>query len=165
MTNAWLQVTVLAHANTNLQSPDVFYFGNAVGDSGDSPTDAMVNATDQIEVRANAGTGVPITDPYDYNRDGNVDTTDELVARQNQTYFLSALQLITVPGIAGLLPTDEAANSPASSSSAVPGAVLRAAFTLAAAAAIPALSRWTTFRRRRRCPDSPSRIPGADVCG
>jgi len=37
VTNQWLQVTVLATANTGLAAPDVFYFGNAIGDSGNSP--------------------------------------------------------------------------------------------------------------------------------
>ena len=33
--NEWLQVTVKANANTGLVSDDVFYFGNAVGETGD----------------------------------------------------------------------------------------------------------------------------------
>jgi hypothetical protein len=43
----WLQVTVLADANTGLLTPDVFYFGSAIGDSGNSATDVFVNGACQ----------------------------------------------------------------------------------------------------------------------
>ncbi|KKL81390.1 hypothetical protein LCGC14_1995200, partial [marine sediment metagenome] len=33
----------------------------------------------------------------DYNRDQRVNVTDMLIARDNQTHFLDALKLITVP--------------------------------------------------------------------
>ncbi len=110
VTNAWLQITVSADTDTNLQSPDVFYFGNAVGETGNSTTDANVDATDQIGVRANNASGVSVTDPYDFNRDGNVDATDEAIARNNQTNFTSALQLIAVPAVMNLLPAEENAD-------------------------------------------------------
>ncbi|NIM48762.1 MAG: hypothetical protein GTO22_05810, partial [Gemmatimonadales bacterium] len=51
--NQWLQVTVLANADTGLSETDVFYFGNAIGESGNSPTDAMVNAADMLGARDN----------------------------------------------------------------------------------------------------------------
>ncbi len=53
--NTWLEVDVLASANTGLSSPDVFYFGSAPGDSGrgNPATAAVVNATDITIARAN----------------------------------------------------------------------------------------------------------------
>ncbi|KKL81774.1 hypothetical protein LCGC14_1991390, partial [marine sediment metagenome] len=36
-----------------------------------------------------------IDDPYDYNRDGLVDATDQIIARNNQTNPLTMLRLIT----------------------------------------------------------------------
>ena len=39
---------VLATPNTALAKPDVFYFGNAIGDSGDSANNAWINASDEI---------------------------------------------------------------------------------------------------------------------
>ena len=44
----WLEVDVKANANTGLSSPDVFYFGSAIGDSGvgDSASLAVTNSTD-----------------------------------------------------------------------------------------------------------------------
>ncbi|MBN2473626.1 MAG: lamin tail domain-containing protein [Pirellulales bacterium] len=96
----WLQVTVLATANTGLADEDVFYFGNAVGEAGNSAADAKVNASDMLLARNNPRTFLnpaPIDFPYDFNRDARVNATDMLIARNNQTHFLNALWLITVP--------------------------------------------------------------------
>jgi len=98
--NTWLQVTVLATANTGLAQPDIFYFGNAIGETGNSVTDARVNAIDALLARNNPRTltdPAPIDFPYDFNRDQRVNATDMLIARNNQTHFLNALKLITVP--------------------------------------------------------------------
>ncbi|MBN2474271.1 MAG: hypothetical protein JXB62_06670 [Pirellulales bacterium] len=98
----WLQVTVLATANTGLDEPDVFYFGNAVAEAGNSTTDAKVNATDMLLARNNPRTFLNpagIDFPYDYNRDARVNATDMLLARNNQTHFLNALKLISVPTV------------------------------------------------------------------
>ncbi|MBN2477183.1 MAG: right-handed parallel beta-helix repeat-containing protein [Pirellulales bacterium] len=96
----WLQVTVLATPNTGLAEPDVFYFGNVVGEAGNSTTDARVNAVDMLLARNNPRTFLnpaAIDFPYDYNRDARVNATDVLIARNNQTHFLDALNLISVP--------------------------------------------------------------------
>ncbi|MBN2477368.1 MAG: cadherin-like domain-containing protein [Pirellulales bacterium] len=96
----WLQVTALAGGNLGLVEDDVFYFGNAVADAGNSTNDARVNATDMLLARNNPRTflnpaGVDFD--YDFNRDARVNATDMLLARNNQTHFLNALQLITAP--------------------------------------------------------------------
>ncbi|MBN2475980.1 MAG: S8 family serine peptidase [Pirellulales bacterium] len=96
----WLQVTVLPTERTGLAEADVFYFGNAAGESGDSATDARVSATDLLLARNNPRTFLdpaPVGFPYDYNRDGRVNATDVLLARNNATHFLDALKLITAP--------------------------------------------------------------------
>src|SRR5205807_189471 len=96
----WLRVTVNADANTGLSQPDVFYFGNAIGDSGDSTSNAIVNASDELNARHNQRNFLnpaPIDFAYDFNRDKKVDATDQLIARHNQTNFLTALKLITAP--------------------------------------------------------------------
>ncbi len=98
--NQWLQVTVLPDANTGLLQPDVFYYGNAVGESGNSGGDAKVNAFDMLAARDNQRTFLdpaPIDMNYDYDRNARVDATDMLIARNNTTHFLNALRLITVP--------------------------------------------------------------------
>lgn len=88
--NTWLQVTLAANANTGLAKPDVFFFGNAVGDTGlgNSATQATVNATDELAVRNNSEplfANISITNIYDFNRDGVVNITDALLSRNFPT--------------------------------------------------------------------------------
>ncbi len=104
----WLQIRVKATAATGLSADDVFYFGNAVGETGDQPgVNAIVNATDEILARSNprsSFTPAPVTFRYDFNRDRLVNATDQIAARLNTTSAFTALQLITpaVPGAPAL---------------------------------------------------------------
>ena len=83
--NQWLQVSVLATAHTGLLDADVFSFGNAIGEAGNAPGNAIVNATDEILAR-NFPHGVlnraAVDDLYDYNRDGLVNGTDQIARPQ-----------------------------------------------------------------------------------
>jgi hypothetical protein len=88
--NTWLEVTLAANANTGLAEPDRFYFANAVADTGqgNTATQATVNTADELAVRNNSAplfANIPITNVYDFNRDGMVNTTDVLLARNNVT--------------------------------------------------------------------------------
>jgi len=99
ITNTWLQVTVAANVNTGLATPDVFYFGSAVGDSGlgDTLNYALVNSADEIGARNNPAqlsNNIPITNLYDYNRDGNVNSFDQIVDRNYATNPASATKYI-----------------------------------------------------------------------
>ncbi len=97
----WLQVTVKATANTGLSSPDVFYFGNAIGETGNPASDAEITPTDQVAVRNNPHTlaqnPADIDDVCDFNRDRKVGPADAIICRNNGTSGPTALQLITVP--------------------------------------------------------------------
>ena len=105
ISNQWLQVTVLSDANggsLGLADDDVFYFGNAVGETYNSTTDAKVNATDILGVRGDthlAANPATIYDAYDFDKDGIVSaqSADELIASRNQTNFMTALVLFTAP--------------------------------------------------------------------
>jgi hypothetical protein len=105
ITKRWLQVTMLPTANTGLPSADVFYFGNAVGESGDTTTNAAVNATDEIGARANPRSALvnpaPVDFRWDYNRDKAVNSTDQLIARTNTTTLANRLVLIAPPAGGG----------------------------------------------------------------
>lgn len=96
--NEYLQVSVLANANTGLANDDVFYFGNVVGDTGDLPNNTIVNVADQSGVRANltAFQAPGIDNPFDINRDGVVNVTDDSVIGANLTAFVQ-VPLITAP--------------------------------------------------------------------
>ena len=98
--NQWLQVTVKANANTSLAVADMFYFGNLIGESGDSSAIAAVDLNDEIASRTHKTgfSAATIVNPYDYNHDGKVNAADDLIARRNMS---NTLELITPA--AGLL--------------------------------------------------------------
>ena len=95
----WLQVTVKATPNTGLTAADVFYFGNAVGDSGNTAADAIVDAVDAQGAQNNPLNPAPITSIYDFNRDGLVSDADATVATNNATTAGTALRLIATPAL------------------------------------------------------------------
>ncbi len=102
--NTWLRVTVLANSRTGLASNDVFYFGNAVGDTGvgnivGPPAIIRTNATDTAGIRQNQSPNIDsvgISNLYDINKDGRVNASDTANVRQNQTPT-GAIALITAP--------------------------------------------------------------------
>ena len=118
--NQWLEVTVKATSNTGLAIDDVFYFGNAIGETGNSTINAVVNGVDQARVRANPRTSsnpASIDSPFDINRDGFVNGLDEAKVRLNGTTSSTALQLIDLTALAsgvaiGLNPLSASLPSP-----------------------------------------------------
>jgi hypothetical protein len=91
-TGNWLEVTVLA-ADTGLASPDVFYFGNLIGDADLSGRTMFADLLD-IYNHLSGATSVPITNQWDVDRDGHV-----LFADMNPTYAAigNTLPEITTP--------------------------------------------------------------------
>ncbi len=95
--NEWLQVRVLANSDTRLSSTDVFYYGNAIGSTGTSPSSAQVTAADVSATQAAIGPAVVgITNLYDFNRDGRVTAADKTIV-QDAVASSSVLQLISIP--------------------------------------------------------------------
>jgi hypothetical protein len=94
ITNRYLYVVVEGNdalggfnANTGLAASDYFFFGSMVGDGGSPEFFPNVDATDQIQVRANQGSVAPPTgvlNLYDFNRDALVDAIDQIIARASQ---------------------------------------------------------------------------------
>jgi hypothetical protein len=76
--NRWLQVTVNPATLTALTAPDVYLFGNLVGDSGGA---TGVDARDVIETRRALGGAAGVTSPFDFNRDRRIDARDYAVVR------------------------------------------------------------------------------------
>ena len=95
----WLQVTVKVTASTGLNVPDVFYFGNAIGETGNDPANARVNVADINGPRENqTGFGsTDVLDNFDFNRDSRVNVLDIAIARENQSGF-APLRLIDLTG-------------------------------------------------------------------
>jgi sialidase-1 len=100
ISDSWLQVTVKATSRTGLSRDDVFYFGNVIGESGNSASDAYVTTTDQLLVRQAAGGPAPITSRFDFNRDGQIDSTDEAIARDWPNRTMSLLHAPAAPAVA-----------------------------------------------------------------
>lgn len=95
--SAWLEVGLLPGSDTDLDRMDRFYFGNAVGETGDRSTDAIVDGADELAARLNPRNVLrPATldDRHDFNRDGRVDPADQLIARSWETTEATALRLI-----------------------------------------------------------------------
>ncbi len=95
--NKWLEVT--AKTSLGIPSDDIFYIGNAIGETGNSGASAMVTPTDEVGVRNNPATlavnPADVTNPYDFNRDRKVGPTDSVICRNNGTNSSTALGLIT----------------------------------------------------------------------
>ena len=95
----WLAVKTKPSSNNGLMSEDLFYFGNAPGETGNSVTDAEVTPTDEIYVRNNPATlavsSASISHAGDFNRDKKVGPTDLILCRNNGTNSSTALKLIS----------------------------------------------------------------------
>jgi autotransporter-associated beta strand protein len=101
--NEWLKVTMLANDHTGLPANYVFYFGNAIGETGDSTTNALVTSNDATRVGANFTASASVTNIYDINRDGVVNATDVSLVNANLTTGGNELKLIsftTPPSVA-----------------------------------------------------------------
>ena len=95
-------MTVKATRNTGLAADDVFYFGNAVGETGNNTRRVIGwtpgrrgrrgRARQQDGLRATA-----VANVYDFNRDRRVTASDELAVRQNFHWGANALPLISPP--------------------------------------------------------------------
>ena len=105
--NKWVQVTVKANADTGLASPDVFYFGNLGGETGDGGTAAVVNGSDLSRTRARLGATAQLDSAFDHRRDGRVNSADIAAVRNN---LFQSLRLITAPA-AGSAPAAAAADA------------------------------------------------------
>ncbi|NLF29625.1 MAG: hypothetical protein GX591_01915 [Planctomycetes bacterium] len=95
---AWLRVTVRATAATGLTAADVFYVGNAPGEIGNSPYDAVVDTLDElftlarpdgltlddfVVLKQHFGQAVPAGRNGDYDGNGTVDLDDFAVLKNH----------------------------------------------------------------------------------
>ena len=116
--NTWLRVTVKPTANTGLSAPDVFYYGNLVGDTGGrgAPT---VDAADLARTRAAVGkTSAAALANYDFNRDGTITAVDVLLVRNNQRRSLPPFTTPATAAAASASGSDALATAPPAQRSA-----------------------------------------------
>ena len=99
----WLDVTVLAPVRTGLAAPDVFSFGNLAGDTGDATpgaAGAAVTVLDLMRVRGHLSSSpVPLSNPYDFNRDGRVNALDIAAVKGNLTRALLPIRPPAEPAV------------------------------------------------------------------
>ena len=95
--NCWLKVIITT--DVGLAAPDVSYWGNAVGDTGnDPPPNILVNASDEIGIRAHPRDTFHrpgVCERYDLDKDGIVNATDQLISRNNFTSTFTCVKYIT----------------------------------------------------------------------
>jgi hypothetical protein len=99
--NTWLRGMVKANEHTSLVAPDVFYFGNLIGEVGDGDfkTRAMprITAGDLTTVRRALNTAADKTSVTDFNRDGRVNSLDLAAVRSNLNQHLPLLNAGPIP--------------------------------------------------------------------
>ncbi|MEX2187944.1 MAG: lamin tail domain-containing protein [Pirellulales bacterium] len=81
--DTWLQVTVRATANTGLPTNDVFYFGNAIGETGNSSLQATVDFADSFGPNRNLNSEALVDHPYDFDRSGTIDDADVAISQSH----------------------------------------------------------------------------------
>ena len=82
ITQEFLEVTVHADANTGLSAPYTFFYGSVIANTGTGDTGALAitSSTDENAARSHSGTAT-VTNIYDFNKDGFVNSSDENAAR------------------------------------------------------------------------------------
>jgi hypothetical protein len=111
--NAWLQVIMLDNGDTGLVAPDIFLFGNQVGESGNAPDEARVGAADVMRVVKHLLGGgdrtAALNSPLDFNRDGTISAADLMAALNRTLADPSELTLIRIEeesALDGVIRTD-----------------------------------------------------------
>jgi hypothetical protein len=131
ISNQWLEVQVLATAHTGLAATDVHFWGNKIGDSGTgTPAGAFAtNSTDAAQVYATIGAGKPITDLRDYNRDGQVSSSDAATVFAN----VGVITRINIEAAGPFAPQASPMTSPAVATASELGSTEQAALASALA--------------------------------
>jgi hypothetical protein len=81
--NGWLEVTVKANADTGLAQPDVFTFGNLIGDDNVDTRGAVVDALDLALIKRSTGRAEGILDTRDFNHDNRINALDLAAVKRN----------------------------------------------------------------------------------
>ncbi len=99
ITEKWVEVIVLADGNTGLAADDHFFFGNEIGATGASNTATIVKvgAPDVTDTQTHGATlkaNIPVSNVYDFNKDGVVNAADVTDSQTHGTTVKTGLNLI-----------------------------------------------------------------------
>jgi len=116
----WLEVIVKSTVHTGLATDDVFFFGNAIGDSGldNTAVAARVSATDVGQTIVNGASlalNIPITNLFDYDRNGRIDSTDVTIAQTHGTSNATGLKMLSLGPSGPFAPQTGSASADAAS--------------------------------------------------
>jgi hypothetical protein len=104
ISDTWLQVNVAANGDTGFAAPEVFYFGNSVGEIGNSAANATMNALDALQTISHllnpSNDTESITSRFDFNRDKRSTARDALIAVSQIIGAHLTLNLISTPALA-----------------------------------------------------------------
>ena len=128
--NEWVAITVKADANTGLAAPDSFFFGNLVGASGQGTlgTAYTISVTDLTAAQNDLHTFMNpagLNDTQDYNRDGRVDATDQIIARYTSGTTLVMLNS-TITGVSPAAAASSLVSTSQTTSTSTSGSPLNA---------------------------------------
>jgi hypothetical protein len=122
-----LEVIVKPTARTGLPASDVFFYGSAIGATGvsSSSTVFMVGAGDTTGAQTHLATlagNQPITNLYDFNRDGIVGAGDITIDQNHGTTSSTGLVVLTIAaaGPIAALPSGAGGDGDVSGESATP---------------------------------------------
>ncbi len=107
MANGWLRVTVKANTNTGFARPDVFSFGNLIGETGDGTgaTGWRVGALDLTTVKRAINSPTSLASATDFNRDGRTNALDLSIVRR------AVNQALPLPPAPAMLPDSAGVHS------------------------------------------------------
>ncbi|MFO0014310.1 MAG: Ig-like domain-containing protein, partial [Planctomycetota bacterium] len=117
----WLQIKVLANANTGLLSPQVYYVGHLYGEVNGSTSGGLfsVSIGDATAIRPAVGFSAAVDSPFDLNKNGSVTIGD--ITGMRPRVGLASLRVITIPPAGS---TDEGEGDVGGSIVAAPGVEL-----------------------------------------
>jgi subtilisin family serine protease len=93
----WLQIKVLANANTGLLSPQVYYVGHLYGEVNGSTSGGLfsVSIGDATAIRPAVGFSAAVDSPFDLDKNGSVSIGD--ITGMRPRVGLASLRVITIP--------------------------------------------------------------------
>jgi hypothetical protein len=154
ITEQWLEVTVKATADTGLTSNDVFFFGNEIGDANKANTSTMfkVTASDATATQIHGspmGNNNPITNVFDYNRDGTVGAADITLDQTHGTTNSTGLVAINIASggpFAPLPPSGNGSDTSGAAPAAIGGAAVASSLASPASSPSPTRPAWLVNR-------------------